>query len=84
MRSDVAVLFTFNRALPVDIEHNQCPCRFFDPRRNTSVCGHNATPQRYYVWRVFAVCVFDTVVVSTGHQMTDNTPSDVTLLGLIF
>ena len=28
--------------LPVDIQHNQCPCRFFYP----SLCGHKTTKQR--------------------------------------
>ena len=54
----VRVRFRFRRVcvlhikpffLPVDIRHNQCPCRFFNPRRDTSSSGHKATPMRYFV-----------------------------------
>ena len=32
----VCVFFIKPFFLPVDIQHNQCPCRFFNPRRDTS------------------------------------------------
>ena len=34
--------------LPVDIQHNQCPCRFVNPRRDTSSLVTKLR-QRYYV-----------------------------------
>ena len=36
--------------LPDDIQHNQCPCRFFIPTRDTSYAyaGHKTTRQRRY------------------------------------
>ena len=35
--------------LVVDIQHNQCQCRFFNPREKNSVCGDETTPQRHYI-----------------------------------
>ena len=32
---------------PVDILHNQSPCRFFNPREKQVITGRNTTPQRY-------------------------------------
>ena len=56
----LCVLFTFEaffpNFLPVGIQHNQCPCRFFNPKRDTfKFCGHGhrTTPQqRYYICSV--------------------------------
>ena len=53
------VFFTVNRffsvlySVPVDIQHNQCPCRFFNffnPRDRSYVVTSLRTPQRYYTW----------------------------------
>ena len=42
--SCVCVLHIKPLFLPVDIKHNQCPCRFFNPRRDTYLPGTS-----YYV-----------------------------------
>ena len=53
------MFFTVNRffsvlySVPVDIQHNQCPCRFFNffnPRDRSYVVTSLRTPQRYYTW----------------------------------
>ena len=33
--------------VPVDIQHTQCPCRFFLERYK--LCGHKITTQGYYI-----------------------------------
>ena len=34
--------------VPVDIQHTQCPCRFF-PLERYKLCGYKTTTQRFYI-----------------------------------
>ena len=53
--------------LPVDIQHNQSPCRFFNRRelQVTMVCRHKTTPQRYHV--LYAVSTVDNAMSCTSY-----------------
>ena len=54
----VCVLHSKPFFLPVDTQHNQCPCRFFNPRRDASFVVTKTEIQRYYV-ATYAVSTVD-------------------------
>ena len=60
------VLHVKSFILPVDIQHNQCPCRF---SRYIQNCGHKTTPQRYYVVTYYIPGTWYAVSTVVGNPM---------------